>query len=118
MDHVARAEVQIGAPADRVWEVLTSPEPRPEIMFGARTVSDWQPGHRITWSGQWQGHLIRPCVVSSAFALWARLAARQSSNDRNVAMAEFLMISRSEGRVAACSRTSRKERHIWDTRPP
>ena len=56
MDHVARAEVLIGAPAERVWDVLTSPEPRPEIMFGARTVSDWQPGHRITWSGQWQGH--------------------------------------------------------------
>ncbi|OJV58778.1 MAG: ATPase [Cellulomonas sp. 73-145] len=56
MDHVARAEVLIGAPAERVWDVLTSPEPRPEIMFGARTVSDWQPGHPITWSGQWEGH--------------------------------------------------------------
>ena len=56
MDHVARAEVLIGAPADRVWDVLTSSEPRPEIMFGARTVSAWQPGHRLTWSGPWQGH--------------------------------------------------------------
>ena len=56
MDHVARAEVLIGAPPERIWDVLTSPEPRPEIMFGARTVTDWQPGHPITWSGQWQGH--------------------------------------------------------------
>ena len=56
VDHVARAEVLISAPPQRVWEVLTSPEPRPEIMFGARTVSDWLPGHRITWSGEWHGH--------------------------------------------------------------
>ena len=56
MDHVARAEVLVSAPPERVWEVLTSPETRPEIMFGARTVTDWRPGHPITWSGQWQGH--------------------------------------------------------------
>ncbi len=41
MDHVARAQVLIGAPPQRVWDVLTGPEPRPEIMFGARTVTDW-----------------------------------------------------------------------------
>lgn len=59
MDHVARAEVLIGAPAERVWDVLTSPEPRPEIMFGARIMSDWQPGHRITWSGRWEARDAR-----------------------------------------------------------
>jgi len=56
MDHVARAEVLVGAPLERVWDVLTSREPRPEIMFGARTVTDWEPGHPITWSGEWEGH--------------------------------------------------------------
>lgn len=56
MDHVAHAEATITAPPERVWDVLTSGEQRPEIMFGARTVTDWQPGHPITWSGQWQGH--------------------------------------------------------------
>jgi uncharacterized protein YndB with AHSA1/START domain len=56
MDFVARAAVLVGAPPKRVWDVLTSPEPRPEIMFGARTLTDWEPGHPITWSGQWQGH--------------------------------------------------------------
>ena len=58
MDHVARARVLIDAPPERVWELLTSLEPRPEIMFGARTVTDWVPGHRITWSGEWEGHLF------------------------------------------------------------
>ncbi len=56
VDHVARAQVRIDAPPQRVWDVLTSPEPRPEIMFGARTVTDWEPGHPITWSGVWEGH--------------------------------------------------------------
>ena len=56
MDHVAHAEVLVSAPPEHVWEALTSPQPRPEIMFGARTITDWQPGHTITWSGQWQGH--------------------------------------------------------------
>ncbi len=56
MDHVARAQVLIGAPPERIWDVLTSGEPRPEIMFGARTLTDWEPGHPITWSGQWEGH--------------------------------------------------------------
>lgn len=56
MDYVAHAEVTIAAPPERVWDVLTSSEARPELMFGARTVTDWQPGHPITWSGEWEGH--------------------------------------------------------------
>ena len=55
MDHVAHAAVTIAAPAERVWDVLTGAEPRPEIMFGARTVTNWQPGHPIVWRGEWQG---------------------------------------------------------------
>lgn len=54
-DHVARADVHIDAPPDVVWAALTSPEPRPEIMFGARTVTDWQPGSPISWRGEWDG---------------------------------------------------------------
>jgi len=54
-DHVARAEVHIDATPERVWSVLTAPEPRPEIMFGARTVTDWQPGSVIRWQGEWEG---------------------------------------------------------------
>lgn len=54
-DHVARAEQWVDAPPERVWEVLTDTEPRPEIFMGARVATDWQPGSPITWSGEWQG---------------------------------------------------------------
>lgn len=53
--HVARAQVHVDAPAERVWAVLTSPEPRPEVMFGARTVTDWRVGGPIRWQGEWDG---------------------------------------------------------------
>ena len=53
--HVAKAEVRVAAPAERVWQVLTDPEPRPEVMFGARTLTDWRPGSEIRWQGEWEG---------------------------------------------------------------
>lgn len=53
--NVAVAEVLIDATPQEVWNVITSPEPRPEIMFGARTVTNWQVGGAIAWRGEWQG---------------------------------------------------------------
>ena len=52
---VARAEIMIQAPPERVWAVITDPEPRPEVMFGARTVTDWRAGSAISWQGEWEG---------------------------------------------------------------
>ncbi|TAK68169.1 MAG: SRPBCC domain-containing protein [Actinomycetota bacterium] len=52
---VATAEVTINAPASRVWEALTDPDLIARYMFGARVQTDWQPGHPITWSGQYEG---------------------------------------------------------------
>jgi len=56
MDHVAHAEVLVEASPERVWQALTSGKPRPEIMFGARTTTDWRPGSPITWSGEYDGN--------------------------------------------------------------
>jgi uncharacterized protein YndB with AHSA1/START domain len=55
IDHIARAERDIVAPPETVWDVLTDPGPNPEIMFGARIESTWRVGGRITWSGEWEG---------------------------------------------------------------
>jgi uncharacterized protein YndB with AHSA1/START domain len=54
-DHIARAERDIAAPPESVWDVLTDPGPNPEIMFGARVDSTWRVGEKITWPGEWQG---------------------------------------------------------------
>lgn len=55
VDHIARVQTHIDAAPDVVWAALTAPDPRPEIMFGARTVTDWQPGSPIRWQGEWEG---------------------------------------------------------------
>ena len=53
--HIARAERDIAAPPETVWDVLTDPGPHPDIMFGARIDTTWRVGDRITWSGEWEG---------------------------------------------------------------
>jgi uncharacterized protein YndB with AHSA1/START domain len=55
MDYVAHAEALVEVGPDQVWQSLTSREPRPEIMFGARTTTDWVPGRPIIWAGEWHG---------------------------------------------------------------
>ena len=52
---IARAEVEIHArPAD-VWSALTDPEAIAQYFFGARVTTDWRPGSRITWRGEYEG---------------------------------------------------------------
>ncbi len=53
--HVATVETRVAATRDDVWRVLTAPGSRPEIMFGAETVTDWQVGSPIAWRGEWEG---------------------------------------------------------------
>ncbi|HEY6102041.1 MAG TPA: SRPBCC family protein [bacterium] len=52
---VASASSTIGAPRDRVWHALVTPEKIERYMFGAKVASEWREGSRITWSGEWQG---------------------------------------------------------------
>ncbi|MET0734329.1 MAG: SRPBCC domain-containing protein [Microbacterium sp.] len=52
---IAEADVDIAAPADRVWKLLTQRGPDPDIMFGAEIVSDWTPGSAIRWKGEYEG---------------------------------------------------------------
>ncbi len=54
-DHVARAEVTIAAPPQRVWQVLTEPAEISTWMPGTTVQSDWQEGSAITWSGEYGG---------------------------------------------------------------
>lgn len=52
---IATAQVDIAAPAARVWEALTDPAIIARYFFGTTVETDWQPGSPITWRGEYQG---------------------------------------------------------------
>jgi uncharacterized protein YndB with AHSA1/START domain len=52
---VATAETEIHAPAGKVWRALTDPDEIQKYMFGSRVETDWKPGSRITWQGEYEG---------------------------------------------------------------
>ena len=52
---VASAEVDVEAPAERVWDALTDPAQIKEYMFGSQVETDWQVGSPITWDGEYDG---------------------------------------------------------------
>ena len=54
-DLIARASTRISAPVERVWHALTDAQTIRQYMFGTTVKTDWKPGSRITWSGEWQG---------------------------------------------------------------
>ena len=53
--HIATAETEIDAPADRVWKALTDADEIEKYMFGSRVDTDWRPGSPITWKGEYEG---------------------------------------------------------------
>ncbi len=53
--YVATAEIEIDAPAARVWAALTDPELIRRFMFDTEVVTDWQPGSPIVWKGVYEG---------------------------------------------------------------
>jgi uncharacterized protein YndB with AHSA1/START domain len=52
---VANAETEIDAPRSKVWQALTDPDQIEKYMFGSRVETDWKPGSRITWRGEYEG---------------------------------------------------------------
>jgi len=54
-NHVATAETEIAATPDEVWKALTEPKLIEEYMFGTHVETDWKPGSRIVWKGEYDG---------------------------------------------------------------
>jgi uncharacterized protein YndB with AHSA1/START domain len=48
-------EIEISAPASKVWDALVNPEKTKIYMFGCETVSDWNPGSELLWRGNYEG---------------------------------------------------------------
>jgi uncharacterized protein YndB with AHSA1/START domain len=53
--HVARAQTEVAADRQRVWEALTDPDQVARYMMGSRVDTDWKVGSPITWSGEMDG---------------------------------------------------------------
>jgi uncharacterized protein YndB with AHSA1/START domain len=52
---VATAETEIHASRSTVWRALTDPDQIQKYMFGSTVETDWKPGSRITWKGEYEG---------------------------------------------------------------
>jgi uncharacterized protein YndB with AHSA1/START domain len=52
---IAKAEVTVGATADKVWQALTDPKLIKQYFFGTETVSDWKLGSTVEFRGTWEG---------------------------------------------------------------
>jgi len=52
---IARAQTEVAADRQRVWEALTDPDQVAQYMMGSRVETDWQVGSPITWSGEMDG---------------------------------------------------------------
>ena len=52
---IARAQTEVAADRQRVWEALTDPDQVAQYMMGSRVETDWQVGSPVTWSGEMDG---------------------------------------------------------------
>jgi uncharacterized protein YndB with AHSA1/START domain len=54
-DFNAVVQLDIEAPADRVWAALTQPSQVKQYMHGTDIDTDWQVGHPVHWRGEMNG---------------------------------------------------------------
>jgi uncharacterized protein YndB with AHSA1/START domain len=56
MNLVAKAEIDVTAPASEVWKALTDPSTIAKYFFGSQVQTDWRPGSPIVWKGEYEGN--------------------------------------------------------------
>lgn len=54
-NYEARVTKKVDAPSSAVWDALVSPEKIKKYMFGTTVTTDWEPGSKIMWEGEWEG---------------------------------------------------------------
>ncbi len=52
---VIRKSIQVSAPIETLWKVLTDAEYIPKYMFGCNAETDWKPGSPLLWRGAVDG---------------------------------------------------------------
>ncbi|MGZ4034758.1 MAG: SRPBCC domain-containing protein, partial [Bacteroidia bacterium] len=56
---LAKAEIKIDAPLEKVWDALINPEKIKKYMFGSTVTSNFTEGSKIVFSGEWNGKAFR-----------------------------------------------------------
>ena len=64
----------INASPAQIWKALTAPEIIKTYMMGAMVKTDWEVGHPITWSGNYQGNAYEDKGIVKAFEPNRRLS--------------------------------------------
>lgn len=60
-----RNRLEVNAPVEALWKVLTSNEFIPQYMFGCVAETDWKPGSPLLWRGAADGKLyVKGNIVS------------------------------------------------------
>lgn len=54
-DLAVSESVEVNVPPSKVWEALTKPELISEYLFGTNTTTDWKPGSKINFEGEYEG---------------------------------------------------------------
>jgi uncharacterized protein YndB with AHSA1/START domain len=52
-----RKSIEVNAPAEILWKILTGPEFVKQYMFGCNAETDWKPGSPLWWRGAADGKL-------------------------------------------------------------
>jgi len=62
---IIRKSIEVAAPVQTLWKVLTDSEFIPQYMFGCIAETDWKPGSPLLWKGAADGKLyVKGDVVS------------------------------------------------------
>lgn len=54
---IAKVEVTVNAPINKVWKALIDPKLIKQYLFGTEVATDWKVGSPILWKGVWQGKI-------------------------------------------------------------
>lgn len=61
-----RKTIDVEAPIETLWTILTDPRFIPQYMFGCRAETDWKPGSPLLWKGAADGKLyVKGHVVAN-----------------------------------------------------
>jgi uncharacterized protein YndB with AHSA1/START domain len=47
---IVKDSVEVAAPADKLWRVMTEPALTEKFMFGCAAVTDWKVGSKLDWT--------------------------------------------------------------------